>query len=416
MTHADWIDSHASGHLSVAGQSIPIVTANTVVVGTGAAGYCAADRLVMLGQRDVVMVTDKRRAGASRNAGSDKQTYYKLTLAGSEPDSVQEMAQTLFLGGSMDGDIALAEAAWSPRAFFHLVESGVPFPHNASGEYVGYKTDHDPRQRATSVGPYTSRTMVEKLEARVREGHGVEVLDLCRVVDLVVSDGAVVGLLCVRLDVGADNPSRFLLLRCTNLVYATGGPAGMYADSVYPNGQWGANGAALRAGVHGKNLTEWQFGLASVHPRWNVSGTYMQALPRFVSTDADGGDAREFLGEFLPDYGDQLTRIFLKGYQWPFDVRKAPEGSSLIDLLVYQETKLRGRRVWLDFRSNPARESFDASKLSAEAYAYLEATGKKPSRLECHHWSTSRPPLLCCAHTATSSMSVSRSTPGLRCR
>lgn len=374
MNQSEWIDSHASGHLTLDGQDIPVVTANTVVVGTGAAGFCAADRLVMLGQRDVVMVTDKRRAGASRNAGSDKQTYYKLTLAGAEPDSVREMAETLFSGGSMDGDIALAEAAWSPRAFFHLVESGVPFPHNSSGEFVGYKTDHDPRQRATSVGPYTSRTMVECLERKI-DGYGVPVLDLCRVVDLVVRDGKVLGLLCVRLDVHADAPSRFLLLRCTNLVYATGGPAGMYADSVYPNGQWGANGAALRAGVKGKNLTEWQFGLASIRPRWNVSGTYMQALPRFVSTDADGGDEREFLTEFLPDYGDQLSRIFLKGYQWPFDVRKAPEGSSLIDLLVYQETKLRGRRVWLDFRSNPVREDFDASALSEEAHAYLDATG-----------------------------------------
>lgn len=187
MDQSQWIDTHADGHVEIDGRPIPVVTANTVVVGTGAAGYCAADRLVMLGQRDVVMVTDKRRAGASRNAGSDKQTYYKLTLAGSEPDSVQEMAQTLFSGGSMDGDIALAEAAWSPRAFFHLVESGVPFPHNSSGEYVGYKTDHDPRQRATSVGPYTSRTMVEKLEGRVTEGHGIPVLDLCRVVDLVVA-------------------------------------------------------------------------------------------------------------------------------------------------------------------------------------------------------------------------------------
>ena len=374
MNQSEWIDSHASGHVEVDGQRIPVVTANTVVVGTGAAGFCAADRLVMLGQRDVVMVTDKRRAGASRNAGSDKQTYYKLTLAGAEPDSVREMAETLFAVGSMDGDIALAEAAWSPRAFFHLVESGVPFPHNSSGEFVGYKTDHDPRQRATSVGPYTSRTMVECLERKI-DGYGVPVLDLCRVVDLVVSEGTVLGLLCVRLDVHADAPSRFLLLRCTNLVYATGGPAGMYADSVYPNGQWGANGAALRAGVQGKNLTEWQFGLASIHPRWNVSGTYMQALPRFVSTDADGGDEREFLTEFLPDYGDQLTRIFLKGYQWPFDVRKAPEGSSLIDLLVYQETKLRGRRVWLDFRSNPVQASFDASALSPEAYGYLDATG-----------------------------------------
>ena len=36
---------------------------------------------------------------------------------------------------------------------------GVPFPKNRWGEYVGYKTDHDPARRATSVGPYTSKCM-----------------------------------------------------------------------------------------------------------------------------------------------------------------------------------------------------------------------------------------------------------------
>jgi succinate dehydrogenase/fumarate reductase flavoprotein subunit len=358
----------------VDGYEVPVVTANTVVVGTGAAGYCAADRLVMFGQPDIVVVSDKIRAGASRNAGSDKQTYYKLTLSGAEPDSVRAMAETLFAGGAMDGDIALAEAAWSARAFFHLVESGVPFPHARSGEFVGYKTDHDPRQRATSVGPFTSKTMVESLEHRVRDVHGVPVIDGCRVVDLVVSDGRVVGLLCLKTDVREGAPSRFLLVRCTNLVYATGGPAGMYADSVYPHGQWGANGAPLRAGVRGKNLTEWQFGLASTKPRWNVSGTYMQVVPRFVSTDADGGDEREFLDEAIDDYGRLITMVFLKGYQWPFDIRKARSGSSLVDLLVYRETVLRGRRVFLDFRANP-RGRWDPSGLAPEAYSYLEKAG-----------------------------------------
>ena len=60
--------------VTVAGRRVEIVTANTVVVGTGAAGYCAADRLAMFGMTDVVMVTDRVRAGTSRNAGSDKQT------------------------------------------------------------------------------------------------------------------------------------------------------------------------------------------------------------------------------------------------------------------------------------------------------------------------------------------------------
>ncbi|WP_163540786.1 FAD-binding protein [Occultella kanbiaonis] len=361
--------------LTIAGIEVPVVTANTVVVGTGSAGFCAADRLWEFGQDDVVMVTDKVGAGSSRNAGSDKQTYYKLTLSGDDGDSVHEMAKTLFSGGAMDGDNALAEAALSARGFLRLCDLGVPFPQNRYGEFIGYKTDHDPRRRATSVGPYTSRSMVEQLEKKVHR-NGTRIYDECRVVDLIVSGGAIAGLLVLRQDVPADSEeSQYLLFRTTNIVFATGGPAGIYATRVFPNGQWGASGAAYRGGVHGKNLTEWQFGLASTKPRWNVSGTYMQVIPRFVSTDAEGNDEREFLTEAIPDYGRLMTLVFLKGYQWPFDIRKARDGSSLIDLLVYRETVLRGRRVFLDFRSNPVRPDFDPSALDPEARDYLDRAG-----------------------------------------
>ena len=51
-----------------------------------------------------------------------------------------------------------------------------------------------------------------------------------------------------------------------------------------------------------------------------------------------------------------MDAVFLKGYQWPFDPRKVNQwGSSLIDLLVYNETQIKNRRVWLDFRRNPTR-------------------------------------------------------------
>lgn len=65
--------------------------------------------------------------------------------------------------------------------------------------------------------------------------------------------------------------------------------------------------------------------------------------------------------------------IFLKGYQWPFDVRKVPDGSSVIDLLVHEETVKKGRRVWLDFRANT--EGLDFAALSDEARTYLEKSG-----------------------------------------
>ena len=101
---------------------------NTAVVGSGAAGFNAADRLWQLGQHDIVLVTENRAGGTSRNTGSDKQTYYKLTLSGGEPDSVREMAQTLYEGKCVDGDIALCEAALSTQCFLKLVDLGVPFP------------------------------------------------------------------------------------------------------------------------------------------------------------------------------------------------------------------------------------------------------------------------------------------------
>ncbi|NCC06840.1 MAG: FAD-binding protein [Clostridia bacterium] len=343
---------------------------NTAVVGSGAAGLNAADRLWALGVRDMALVTEGMNSGTSRNTGSDKQTYYKLTLSGEEPDSVREMAQTLFDGRCVDGDTALCEAALSAQGFYKLLELGVPFPRSRYGEAVGYKTDHDPRRRATSVGPYTSRSMTQCLEKAVRE-KGVPILDKLQIIRILSTENGVCGLLCIDKTVQQSTLDRFVLIHCKNVIYATGGPAGMYADSVYPFGHYGASGLAFEAGVLGKNLTEWQYGLASVCPRWNVSGTYMQVLPRFISTDKDGGDEREFLFDFFTDISDMQSKIFLKGYQWPFDVRKIDGGSSIIDILVYLET-CKGRRVFLDYRKNAGGKPVDFSSLGAEAREYLE--------------------------------------------
>ncbi len=350
----------------------PVIRCGTAVVGTGAAGYNAADRLYQMGETDILLVTENRLSGTSRNTGSDKQTYYKLTLSGGEPDSVREMAETLFSGQCVDGDIALCEAALSVQGFFRLAELGVPFPKNRYGEYIGYKTDHDPRRRATSVGPYTSRIMTEKLEQAVFEKK-IPLLDHTQVIHILSDGEKVYGLVCLRTE-SSEADGRFLVILCRNIVYAVGGPAGMYKNSVYPISQSGASGLAFEAGVRGRNLTEWQYGLASVSPRWNVSGTYMQVLPRVFSAEADGTDEREFLLDFFGNVPEMLSRLFLKGYQWPFDVRKVESGSSVIDILVYLESR-KGRKVWLDYRKNPADGAFSFDELEPEAREYLKKAG-----------------------------------------
>lgn len=348
------------------------VNIKNVVVGSGAAGFNAASRLYQFGEHDVAVIAESVNAGTSRNTGSDKQTYYKLSLAGGDEDSVRNLAEDLFAGQCVDGDLALCEAALSSQCFYHLVELGVPFPCNEFCEFMGYKTDHDRGRRATSAGPYTSKIMTECLERDIR-AKGIPILDGMQAIRLLTSGQKLRGVLC--LERTKTDVLSFVIVWCENLILATGGPAGIYHDSVYPESQLGSSGIAFEAGVLGKNLTEWQFGLASLRPRWNVSGTYMQVLPRFVSTAQDGSDEREFLMDYFSDRAELLSLVFLKGYQWPFDTNKIFGGSSLIDLLVYQETILKGRRVFLDYRENPGGADVPYQALREEAYQYLSSAG-----------------------------------------
>ncbi len=366
-------------YVEIKGKQLRLYTFQTIIVGTGAAGYNAADTLYRLGQEDVAIVTEGIKMGTSRNTGSDKQTYYKLTLAGDSGDSVRQMAQTLFEGGSMHGDIAMTEAAMSAGCFYKLVNLGVPFPHNHYGEYVGYKTDHDPRQRATSCGPLTSRYMTEHLEKSVME-KDIPIFDGYRVVEIVTlgagEEKRAIGLAALESESG-----ELVLFSADNIVYAVGGPSGIYQSSVYPQSQTCASGTALTAGARGINVTESQYGIASIKFRWNLSGTYQQVIPTYISTDMDGNNPREFLDEYFSSAGAMADAIFLKGYQWPFDPRKLEKGgSSIVDMAVFSETREKGRRVFLDFRRNPSAMQNQSGGLNfpllgQESREYLERSG-----------------------------------------
>ena len=119
---------------------------NTLVIGSGASGLCAALRLQHLGVKDSLLVSEGLQMGTSINTGSDKQTYYKLGIYGQEPDSIHDLARSFFDTGSMHGDLAFTEAALSVRCFQFLVNLGVPFPCDEFGQYIGYKTDHKIRR------------------------------------------------------------------------------------------------------------------------------------------------------------------------------------------------------------------------------------------------------------------------------
>jgi len=371
-------------YIDIDGKKIPLFEYDAIVIGSGAAGYNAADELYSLGKTNIAIITEGRTMGTSRNTGSDKQTYYKVSTSGGEADSVQDMAKTLFDGGSMHGDIALIEAAYSQRCFYKLVNCGVPFPYNEYGEFVGYRTDHDMRRRASSCGPLTSKMMTEALEKAVLKKN-ITVLNGHRIVKILAEDGRAVGVISMRATAARDdNPLGMCVFAAGDVVYAVGGPSAIYSSTVYPESQTCATGAALEAGAEGMNLTESQYGIASVKFRWNLSGTYQQVIPRYVSVGDDGSE-NEFLYDYFSSVKAALTAIFMKGYEWPFDPAKVGGGSrsSEVDIAVFSEIQ-KGRRVFLDFTKNPT--GFDFSLLSDEARTYLEksdaADGTPITRLE----------------------------------
>ena len=82
----------------------------------------------------------------------------------------------------------------------------------------------------------------------------------------------------------------------------------------------------------------------SVHKfRWNLSGTYQQYSPDMYQTDRDETTSGNSYGIILGSreaVGCNFSRV-INGHLTKKDKNY---GSSLIDLLVYHETVIRGRR------------------------------------------------------------------------
>lgn len=365
--------------ITIGNKEFRFIRVNTLIIGSGAAGLNAAVQLFERGIEDVAILTEKWGGGTSNNAGSDKQTYYRLAADGQDGDCVADMAKALCKGGAMHGDIALIESATSIQAFNHLIACGVPFPHDEYGRYPGYRTDHDDKGRGTSAGPLTSKYMFEALAKKI-VNYQIPIIDQHQAIQLLFQerDGkrSIIGVLALDLSIKEKGLESMVVIQSSSVIMATGGPGGLYKASVYPKSQKGSMGIALEIGAQACNLTESQFGIASVKFRWNLSGSYQQVVPRYFSVD-NSGKEHNFLNEHFADSARLSKAIFLKGYQWPFDPRKLDgDSSSLIDLLVYREKYLLDRRVYIDFRSNPVLHNGQEFDIEVDAdeliISYLE--------------------------------------------
>lgn len=364
--------------IEAGGYRVPVWRSACIVIGSGAAGLRAAVELAR--RRVPVMVLSQSAwGGTSACSGSDKQTLHTANTAGAG-DDFRAMAAAIGAGGVMDADTAYVEAVGSVRAMASLQYLGLPLPQDPLGGTLRYQTDHDETGRATSCGPRTSRLMVKVLaEEALRLG--VPIFNQTTALHLMLEGDRARGVIAMRArDRSEDNRFGLSLFTAPSIVLAGGGPGELYRDSVYPNGCFGTLGLALEAGLDLVNLTESQFGIGTRREGfpWNLSGTYVQALPHLYSVDEDGRE-HHFLADYYRTTQEMASNIFRKGYQWPFHATRMLDfGSSLVDLAIVRENA-RGRRVFMDFNRNPlpvpGDQPFDLARLDDDVSGYLTSAG-----------------------------------------
>jgi succinate dehydrogenase / fumarate reductase flavoprotein subunit len=299
--------------------TVPIYRCETLVLGSGAAGMRAVVELKRRGI-DVLVASTGLYAGTSACSGSDKQTLYTASTD-YKGDNFIKYAEGLCSGGAMDFSTAYVESVGSIDALGGLQFMGLPLPNDDNGAILRYQTDHDEAGRATSCGPRTSKLMVKVLfEEALRLG--VRILPSCSGIRIVKErhEGGerVAGVIALHRE-EKRNEYGLIFIHCEDLVIATGGPGELYRDSVYPHHCHGGLGLALEAGIKLCNLTESQFGIGT--PRttfpWNLSGTYVQVMPRVYSVGEDGKEVN-FLKRYYRTTREMVSNTFRKGYQWPF--------------------------------------------------------------------------------------------------
>ena len=364
--------------ITISGLHLPLYRADCLIVGSGAAGLRAAVELARRGI-GVAVASQSAWGGTSACSGSDKQTIHTANTA-DRGDDFRAMATAIGAGGAMDADTAYIEAVGSVRSMASLQYLGLPLPQDPLGGTLRYQTDHDEVGRATSCGPRTSRLMVKVLaEEALRLG--VPIYNQTTVLRLLVEGDRLHGTICARPQARSDeNPYGLCLFAAPIAVLAGGGPGELYRDSVYPNGCFGTLGLAIDAGLDLVNLTESQFGIGTRRDGfpWNLSGTYVQAMPHIYSVDAEGRE-HPFLAEYFRTTQELASNIFRKGYQWPFHATRMLDfGSSLVDLAIARETAA-GRRVFMDFNRNPLPVAgdlpFNLDRLDPDVRRYLGSAG-----------------------------------------
>ncbi|NOY57192.1 MAG: L-aspartate oxidase [Actinobacteria bacterium] len=223
-----------------------IETAGTVVVGSGIAGLSTAlalDSCVILTRSDL-------GSGSSRHAQGGI-----AAAIGPGDNPAVHAADTIAVGAGLNDRLVVdAVTAAAPDRIRRLEELGARFDHDGNRLVLGREAGHSTRRIIHADGDATGAEVIRTLVAAIRARAGIDVLTGYDLVDLVRSEGRVIGVLA--LDPVGDP----MLLLASAVVLATGGIGRLFLHTTNPREVTGDGlAAAARAGTELADLEFMQF-------------------------------------------------------------------------------------------------------------------------------------------------------------
>jgi succinate dehydrogenase / fumarate reductase flavoprotein subunit len=343
---------------------------DVVIVGSGLAGLRAA--VEVTGRADVALIS---KVYPTRSHSGAAQGGIAAALGNEEPDSWEWHMYDTVKGGDYltDQDAAEILARDAPRAVYELEHMGVPFNRTPDGKiaqrpFGGHTRNFGQAaiKRACHAADHTGRVILDTLYWETLR-KGIKVYNEFQMVDLILKDNRVVGLIAYEIANGQVH-----LFHCKMLVLATGGFGKVYrtTSNCFANSGEGVY-LAYRAGIPLEDMEFVQF-----HP----TGVYGLGILITEAARGEGGILRNATGErFMERYAPVIKDL-------------APR--DMVSRAIYQEIR-EGRGIngkdFVHLDLTPlGREKIDRklSDISSFAKVYLgidAAVQPIPVSPTCHY-------------------------------
>ena len=237
---------------------------DVVIVGSGLAGLRAAVEIA--GRADVALLS---KVYPTRSHSGAAQGGIAAALGNEEPDSWEWHMYDTVKGGDFltDQDAAEVLAKDAPRAVYELEHMGVPFNRTPQGTiaqraFGGHTGDFGKRavKRACHAADRTGRVILDTLYGEALR-KGIKVYQEFQLLDLIIRDNRVVGLLAYELASGEIHP-----IQCKAILLATGGFGKVFqtTSNCFANTGDGVS-LAYRSGIPLEDMEFVQFHPTGIH-------------------------------------------------------------------------------------------------------------------------------------------------------